>query len=122
MSNIHTPGSGSGASHNGNSFVSRREARASNATGALPPLETVVPEHSYHGSFDFEQMVQSLHDLFERDRQVASQADSTRCGVCYLHFTLSELHYQEEGFYICENCERVLGNHKVPMLRKQQKM
>lgn len=122
MSNNYTSGSGSGASHNGNSFVSRREIRASNTTGALPPLGTVLPEQSYHGAFDFEQMVLSLHDLFEHDRQIASQTDSTRCGVCYLHFALDNLHYREEGFYICDSCERQLGHQRMFMLRKQQKL
>lgn len=117
MGNNYTPGSGS--SSNGSSSVSRRELRASNATGALPIVGT---ERSYSGSVDFDNMIASLHELFEHDRQVASSQDSTRCGICYLHFSVSNLHYrEEEGFYVCSGCERALGRHMIPMLRRQQK-
>ena len=119
MSNQYIPDPGSGPSGNGNSFISRREMRASNATGALPAINT---GRTYAGSFDFEALISSLRDLFAQDRQVASQQDSTRCGICYLHFTVSELHYrEEEGFYVCPNCERALGKQKLPMVRRQQK-
>jgi len=67
-------------------------------------------------------LIESLHDLFEHDRQVASQSDATRCGLCYLHFSLLELHYREEGFYVCENCEKSLGKRGQSMLRRQQKL
>ncbi len=123
MGNTHsnsTPGSDNPAS--GSSFASRREARASNMTGALPSLGMTGGERSYSGAFNFEEMLLSLHDLFERDRQIASQPDSTRCGICYLHFALDELHYRDEGFYVCEECERALGHHRMPMLRLQQKL
>lgn len=122
LSSSYTSGSGSGATHNSNSFVSRREVRASNATGALPPLGSASTERSYTGSFDFEQMLQSLHDLFEKDRQIASQQDSTRCGICYLYYPLSELHYREEGLYMCQHCEQALGHQSMPVIRKQQKL
>jgi len=115
----YTPGSGSGMSGNGNSFVSRREMRATNQTGALPIVST---SRSYSGSLDFENLIASLRDLFAQDRQVASQQEGTRCGICYLHFTASSLTYrEEEGFYICQGCEKGLGKHKIPMIRRQQK-
>jgi len=124
LSNLYTPGSGSGgSSSNSSSFVSRRDIRASHVTGALPVVSSPSPVKTYSpGSFDFEAMLVSLHELFEHDRQVASQQDSTRCGICYLHFSLSELHYRnEEGFYVCAGCERALGKQTISMLRQQQK-
>lgn len=67
-------------------------------------------------------MLISLHDIFERDRQIASQSDATRCGICYLHFLMSELQYRgEEGFYVCVGCERALGKQTLSMVRQQQK-
>ena len=112
--------SGSGSSGNGSSFVSRRELRASNATGALPVISTTG--RSYSGSFDFDNLLASLRELFAQDRQVASLPDSTRCGICYLHFTVSELFYrEEEGFYMCKGCERALVKQVLPMIRRQQK-
>ena len=93
--------------------------RASNATGALPAISV---GRSYSGSFDFEALISSLRGLFAQDRQIAGQQDSTRCGICYLHFAVSELHYrEEEGFYVCTNCERALGKQVLPMVRRQQK-
>ncbi len=119
LGNNHTSGSGSGTSGNGSSFVSRREMRATNQTGALPIVST---SRSYSGSFDFESLIASLRELFAQDRTVASQQDSTRCGICYLHFTVGSLTYrEEEGFYVCQGCERSLGKNKVPMIRRQQK-
>ncbi len=115
----YTSGSGSGMSGNGSSFVSRREMRATNQTGALPVIST---SRSYSGSFDFDNLIASLRELFAQDRQVASQQDSTRCGICYLHSTVSSLTYrEEEGFYVCQSCERGLGKYKLPMIRRQQK-
>jgi hypothetical protein len=103
-----------------------REGRAANTnpsnsmnTGALAPMTT---GRSYTGSFDFEEMITSLRELFTHDRQVASQPDNKRCGICYLYFTAGELHYrEEEGFYVCLNCERALGKQNLPMVRRQQK-
>jgi hypothetical protein len=93
--------------------------RATNQTGALPVIST---SRSYSGSFDFDNLIASLRELFAQDRQVASQQDSTRCGICYLHFSISSLTYhEEEGFYVCQGCERALGKHRIPMMRRQQK-
>jgi protein-arginine kinase activator protein McsA len=93
--------------------------RASNATGALPAINV---GRTYAGSFDFEALISSLRELFSQDRQVASQQDSTRCGICYLYFTLSELNYrEEEGFYVCQNCQQALSKQMLPMVRRQQK-
>lgn len=90
-----------------------------NGTGALPPVSTT---RSYAGSFDFEELIASLRELFAYDRQMASQADNKRCGICYLYFTANELYYrEEEGFYICAGCERTLGKQNLPMVRRQQK-
>ena len=119
MGSNYTSGSGSGMSGNGSSFVSRREMRATNQTGALPVIST---SRSYSGSFDFDNLIASLRELFAQDRQVASQQGSARCGICYLHSTVSSLTYrEEEGFYVCSGCERSLGKHKLPMIRRQQK-
>ncbi|MFL5586101.1 MAG: hypothetical protein ACJ797_05220 [Ktedonobacteraceae bacterium] len=121
MSNFYTSGSGNGSS-NSSSFVSRRDIRASNVTGALPVVSAGSAERSYSSSFDFEAMLISLHEIFEHDRQVASQQDARRCGICYLHFLVGELHYRgEEGFYVCGGCERAAGKYRIPMLRRQQK-
>src|SRR5436853_5848122 len=121
LSNNYTSGSGSGASGNGNAFISRREMRANNVTGALPIVgPTTGVEHA--GAHDFEHLILSLRELFAQDRQVASQSDATRCGICYLHYTVTDLQYrEEEGFYMCKGCERALGKNIIPMLRRQQK-
>jgi hypothetical protein len=67
-------------------------------------------------------LIDVLHAVFERDRAVASQGGSTRCGICYLHFTHAELVYREaEGFYVCERCAEALGRSQVFMVRKQQR-
>ena len=119
MGSNYTSGSGSGMSGNGSSFVSRREMRATNQTGALPVIST---SRSYSGSIEFENLITSLRELFAQDRQVASQQDSTRFCICYLHSTVSSLTYrEEEGFYVCQGCERGLGKYKLPMIRRQQK-
>jgi hypothetical protein len=123
LNSHYTPGSGNGALSSGNSFVSRREFRANNITGMLPVPGAMPMERGYSGTFDFEQLIQSLHELFERDRQIASQPDATRCGICYLHFPVSELYFRdEEGFYACKGCEGTLGKHKMAMIRRQQKI
>ena len=105
--------------------MSRRDIRASNPTGALPVVGAGRGYSSYTGhtgSFDFENMLVSLHELFEQDRQVASQQDARRCGICYLHFMVSELHYrEEEGLYVCQGCEKAASKLQLPMLRRQQK-
>jgi hypothetical protein len=113
------PGSGSGTPGENRELINRREVQISSNTGALP---TVGSLHSYPGSFDFESMILSLRESFALDRQIASQPDSSRCGICYIHFMLSELHYrEEEGFYVCRGCERTIGKQTIPMLRRQQK-
>lgn len=120
MSNSSTQGADNGGEQEyQSSFASRRDARINNNTGSLPVVGAV---RGSSGPFDFEAMIDSLHELFERDRQVASQSDSARCGICYLYYPLSEVHYREnEGFYICASCERQLGKQQMPMLRRQQK-
>ena len=110
-----------GVSSNNGSFANRRENRANNATGAFPVVGSFSIERVQPGGFDFDQMITSLHDLFEQDRQVASQPEATRCGLCYLHFPIAELNYRDEGFYICPSCAHSLGPHRVSMLRKQQR-
>ena len=121
LSNNYTSGSGGGASENGNAFISRREMRANNVTGALPIVgPTTGAEHA--GAHDFEHLILSLRELFAQDRQVASQSDATRCGICYLYFPVSELYYREEEFYVCQGCQHALGKQHLPMLRKQQKL
>lgn len=121
LSNNDTPGPGSGAS-NSSSFVSRRENRVNNATGALPVLGLTGTERGYTGSFELEELITSLHELFEQDRQIASQADATRCGICYLYFPVEQLHYREEGLYTCQRCEKALDHQKLSIIRKQQKL
>jgi hypothetical protein len=96
--------------------------RANNTTGAFPILGSLGTERSQSGNVEFNQMIESLRALFEHDRQIASQPDSTRCGMCYLHFPVAELHYRDEGFYICPSCAHSLGNYRVSMLRKQQQL
>jgi hypothetical protein len=109
---------GAGAGHS-SSFVSRREVRANNPTGMLP---VVSPGRSAGGPFEVENLIASLKELFAQDRQIASQPDSARCGICYLHYTINDLKYrEEEGFYVCPACERTLGKNTIPMLRRQQK-
>ena len=67
-------------------------------------------------------LVDSLHEIFARDRAIASQGGAARCGVCYLHFPSDELTYRDaEGFYVCQNCAHALGAVRVPMLRRQQR-
>ncbi len=123
MSNNYPSKPEGGILNNGSSAISRREARADNITGALPSLGTLgIERSSTPGSFDFEQMVLSLRDLFAQDRQVASQSDAVRCGLCYIYYYVSELRYREEGFYVCPQCEKNLGHQRIFMLRKQQKM
>ncbi|HEX8730567.1 MAG TPA: hypothetical protein VF725_00795 [Ktedonobacterales bacterium] len=68
-------------------------------------------------------LIDSLHDLFVRDRALASQGGVSRCGICYLHYPLGELVYHEgEGFYVCQPCERALGGARVNMVRRQQRL
>lgn len=67
-------------------------------------------------------LIDDLHAVFEHDRAVASQGSNARCGICYLHFTHSDLLYREaEGFYVCDQCSQSLGASQVMMIRRQQK-
>lgn len=124
MSNNNIQGPGAAGSNNSSGHRREREMRFQsphtfNGTGALPPVNT---GRSYAGAFDFEEMIASLRELFARDRQIASQQDNKRCGICYLYFTANELVYrEEEGFYVCSGCERALGKQTLHMIRRQQK-
>lgn len=81
----------------------------------------IVPESNRDVRGDVGPLIDSLRDLFERDREVASRGNAARCGICYLHFTLSELLYRdEEGFYVCPSCAKVLLHTRVMMVRRQQ--
>src|SRR5579859_1192057 len=67
-------------------------------------------------------LIDALHAIFEQDRAVASQGGTTRCGICYLHFSLADLEYREvEGYYVCHACARSLGPARLPMVRRQQR-
>jgi hypothetical protein len=66
-------------------------------------------------------LLDSLRELFVRDRNFASRPDAGRCGICYLAFPVSELEYREEdGFYICSSCGAALGMQHIPMLHRQR--
>jgi hypothetical protein len=72
---------------------------------------------------DIGELIDSLHEAFERDRSIASQGDSARCGICYLHYFLSELQYRdEEGYYVCASCARALSHTRILMVRRQQRL
>jgi hypothetical protein len=119
VSSHYIPGSGNGASASGGSFSQRRDGRSN---GANPtPSSQGGGGRAFFNSLDFEGLIAELRALFERDRQIASQPDSARCGICYLYHRLSELSWRDEGFYVCRECERLLGKQQMPMLRKQQK-
>jgi hypothetical protein len=124
LSNNHTQGPGGAGNQNPQGYRRERDGRGQspntfNGTGALPPVNA---GRGYAGGFDFEAMIESLRELFARDRQVASQQDSKRCGICYLYFSGEELHYrEEEGFYVCSGCAQTLGKQTLRMIRRQQK-
>jgi hypothetical protein len=72
---------------------------------------------------DIGELIDSLHEAFERDRGIASQGDSARCGICYLHHFLGELQYrEEEGYYVCASCARALSHTRLVMVRRQQRL
>ena len=106
---------------NGRGPHHEHEMHSESMTGALPILGS-ANDYQHIESPEFEYLIQSLRSLFEHDRQVASQSDTTRCGVCYLYFAVNELHYREEGFYVCSACEHALGKQRVSMLHRQQKL
>lgn len=124
MSNINPQGM---SSNNSANHRRERDPRAHspnqyNGTAITGQLPTLNPARSYTGAFNFEELIVSLRELFAHDRQIASQLDNRRCGICYLYFTQSDLSYrEEEGFYICANCEHTLGKQNLPMIRRQQK-
>lgn len=71
---------------------------------------------------EFAPLIDALKELFQHDRAVASQGNSTRCGICYLHFVVSDLEYREaEGFYVCASCKQALARSSLPMIRRQQR-
>lgn len=70
---------------------------------------------------DLAHLIESLRQQFEQDRAVASQTGTARCGVCYFYYHQTDLFYrEEEGFYICQRCQRALGNGRIKMVRRQQ--
>jgi hypothetical protein len=66
--------------------------------------------------------IDELRATFQRDRAVAAQHVSTRCGICYLFYPLAELAYHEtDGFYVCDRCKQALKGRRLPMIRRQQR-
>ena len=106
----------------------RRVERAERpAIVSAPPLdeddglEYIGPRADVRGNVGG--LIDSLHEVFTRDRSVASQGGAARCGVCYLHFPVAELIYRDaEGFYVCQSCSHALGSARVPMVRRQQRL
>jgi hypothetical protein len=91
-----------------------------------PPSAIVAPNG--HAPFrpevrgELGPLIDSLHELFARDRAIASQGSIARCGICYLHHPLDELEYREaEGFYVCQTCQGALGRTSINMIRRQQR-
>ena len=71
---------------------------------------------------DLSHLIESLRQQFEQDRAMASQGGTYRCGICYFYYRQADLLYrEEEGFYICQRCQRSLGNGRVKMVRRQQR-
>jgi hypothetical protein len=67
-------------------------------------------------------MIDALKELFARDRMIASQGASVRCGICYLYRTLGDVEYREDdGFYVCPDCRQAMGSARLPMIRRQQR-
>lgn len=137
---FYAPGQGPRTEHNGHN------GHATNGAARRPPREPLtayVPslsssaqpaENEDEGGSPYSgpredvrgpvgELIDALHDLFSRDRAIASQGSSSRCGICYFHFPLGELVFREaEGFYVCQACERALGGSRVPMARRQQRL
>lgn len=135
---------GQNGHHHGNGFavherqtdltsgMSDYDGDESDGTGAIPatwrierlnggadttPREPFRPE----SRGEVGSLIDSLHGLFAQDRAMASQGESARCGICYLHFPLTALEYREaEGFYVCAACKRALGHNPLMMIRRQQ--
>jgi hypothetical protein len=71
---------------------------------------------------DLTHLIESLRQQFEQDRALASQPGTARCGICYFYYRQTDLFYrEEEGFYICQRCQRALGNGRIKMIRRQQR-
>ncbi|MGH2503994.1 MAG: hypothetical protein ACRDID_15910 [Ktedonobacterales bacterium] len=137
---FYAPGQGPRAEHNGHNGhaangAARRPPREpltayvpSPSSSAQPAKDEDEGEAPYSGPREdvrgpVGELIDALHDLFSRDRAIASQGSSSRCGICYFHFTLGELVYREaEGFYVCQACERALGGSRVSMARRQQRL
>ncbi len=80
------------------------------------------PERDGPARVELPQLIDALRQQFEQDRALASQSGSARCGICYLYYQQADLSYrEEEGFYLCKNCQRTLGNARLKMLRRQQR-
>jgi hypothetical protein len=122
LSNNNIQGAGGGSTSTGRKRERDMHAVSPSQYNGTGPLPAFTSGRIYAGSFDFEELIGSLRELFSHDRQIASQTDNKRCGICYLYFITSEVHYRdEEGFYVCPNCERTLGKQTLPMVRRQQK-
>jgi hypothetical protein len=119
------PAGGRDASErNGHFVVAEHAPRFDSADTDAADDEAFVrlqsPRHDVRG--DVGSLIDSLREVFERDRAVASQGGTARCGICYLHFPLAELDYRaEEGFYVCAPCAQRLGTTHLPMIRRQQR-
>jgi hypothetical protein len=144
-SRFYAPGQGPRVEHNGHNGQNGHNGHA-NGLSRRPsrePLSAYVPalpssaqpaadddegEASYSGPREdvrgpVGELIDALHGLFSHDRTIASQGGSSRCGICYFHYSLGELVYREaEGFYVCQACERALGGARVPMARRQQRL
>jgi hypothetical protein len=80
------------------------------------------PDRDGQSRLDLPHLIESLRQQFEQDRTLASQAGTARCGICYFYYRQADLLYrEEEGFYICQRCQRSLGNGRVKMVRRQQR-
>lgn len=104
----------------------RRTERVERAPVAREPMDDddgpdyTGPRADVRGNVG--ELIDSLHEVFARDRAIATQGGAARCGVCYLHFPVGELIYRDvEGFYVCESCAHALGSARVPMVRRQQR-
>lgn len=126
----------SNSAHNGFKGTQSEQSalRAEDEEEAEAGAAPLVRQYSYNGSESREReirpevrgelapLIDALRELFQRDRAVASQGNSTRCGICYLHFTMAELEYREaEGFYVCAGCKQALTRASLPMIRRQQR-
>lgn len=140
---FYAPGQGPRAEHNGHNGHNGHAANGAARRPPREPLSAYAPslspsaqaaEDDDEGEAPYSspredvrgpvgELIDALHDLFTRDRVIASQGAASRCGICYFHYPLGELVYREaEGFYVCQACERALGGSRVPMARRQQRL